>query len=106
MKSRVSSAPKMETVYTARVKDGRYSNDSPQKHYYGRKGPGFASSGSTFFYKYPFTHIVLNNPQRRPNKHLTHPKSMSRRRSTPKSVRRTSTMTRGKMPKTARPVID
>jgi hypothetical protein len=52
MKSRVNSAPKMEMVYTARVKDGRYSNDSPQKHYYGKRGPGFASSGSTFFYKY------------------------------------------------------
>lgn len=60
MKSRVGSAPKMQTIYTARVKDGRYSNDSPQKNYYGRTSPGFASSNSNYFYKYLSIDLVLN----------------------------------------------
>lgn len=64
---RASSAPKMQTIYTARVKDGRYSNDSPQKHYYGRTGAGFASSNSNYFFKYLWSYLAHSFLQKRAN---------------------------------------
>lgn len=65
MRSRCNSAPKMDTVYTARVKDGRYSNQSPQKHYYGKTAPRFGHSNHNYFFKYIHSDSVPKIVQRR-----------------------------------------
>lgn len=51
MKSRCNSAPKMQRVYTPRVKDGNGLDESAQKHYYGKTAPRFNHSNHNYFYK-------------------------------------------------------
>ena len=41
MSSRCSSAPKMQRVWTPRVKDGRRSNEDAKVHYYGKTANSF-----------------------------------------------------------------
>jgi hypothetical protein len=67
----------MQTVYIARVKDGRVSNDSPQKHYYGRTAHGFASSNSNYFYKYLKYYKVLSFLHKKERSHKKWLKRMS-----------------------------
>jgi len=67
MKTRCSSAPRMQTVLTPRVKDGRISNDSPQNHYYGKTAPRFGHSNHNYHYKYHHQHLVQKIAQKNPN---------------------------------------
>ena len=68
MKTRSNSAPRMQTVLTPRVKDGRVSDDSPQKHYYGKTAPRFNHSNHNYQFKYTISHSVQK----------THPRSLNR----------------------------
>lgn len=54
MKSRVNSAPRMQQVYTPRVKDGRNSNDSPQIHYYNKTATKVNNPNPSLFQKYQY----------------------------------------------------
>jgi hypothetical protein len=58
MKTRTNSAPRMQQTFTPRVKDGRISNDSPQKNYYNKTAPRF-NDNPNYNYKYNKFHLVL-----------------------------------------------
>lgn len=63
MKSRCSSAPRMERVFTPRVKDGRLSNDSPQVHYYNKTATKFTNKANpNYHHKYPSYKVALSPP--------------------------------------------
>ena len=57
--SRVSSAPRMQRVYTPRVKDGRMSNENPEVHYYNKTGTRFSNANPHYHYKYLYFYSVL-----------------------------------------------
>jgi hypothetical protein len=67
MKTRSNSAPRMQTVLTPRVKDGRVSDDSPQKHYYGKTAPRFNHSNHNYHYKYTISHTALKTRPKSPS---------------------------------------
>jgi hypothetical protein len=48
----------MDIVYTPRVKDGRISNDSPQKHYYGKTAQKFGHANHNYHFKYMLINLV------------------------------------------------
>ena len=67
MKTRSSSAPRMQTVLTPRVKDGRILNDSPQKHYYGRTSGSFRNANHNYHIKYHTPYLVQKIAQKNQN---------------------------------------
>lgn len=72
--SRCSSAPKMQRVWTPRVKDGRRSNDSPQVHYYNKTGERFTNANPHYHYKYL---NYLFSPENSPAKRKLYPKQVA-----------------------------
>jgi hypothetical protein len=68
----------METVYTPRVKDGRISNDSPQKHYYGKTAQKFGHSNHNYHFKYILFDLVQNKVHKKERKYRKLHNKMSR----------------------------
>lgn len=76
MKSRCNSAPKMQSVLTPRVKNGHGSNDSPQKHYYGKTAPRFGHSNHNYHYKYFHLQYSPENSPEKPKQSKPAPQNV------------------------------
>ena len=89
MSSRCSSAPKMQRVWTPRVKDGRRSNEDAKVQYYGKTAGSFKfDANANYLIKYRSNQVVLRVPAKTSRPNSSNRKS--RTRSTKSSLLRLS----------------